>query len=219
MRAARGMTLIEIGVAMCVAGLMLAIAIPAMSSVTRAQLRQRTGQLAGGMRALYGTAAISGRTCRLVFDLDAASYWSECAKGAVRLSREQERSQGGARLMTRDEEKAAQMAEDAQRGHNLSDKDKVRAELIAKDQFSAANVPDMKKMELGKQVHLADVWVQHQSERYTGGKAFLYFWPSGLSEAAGIRLQQGDDVYTLVVAPLTGRVKVVSGRIEAPGEK
>ena len=46
------MTLIEIGVALCVAGLMLAVAIPALSAVTRAQLRQKTGQLAGGIRSL-----------------------------------------------------------------------------------------------------------------------------------------------------------------------
>ena len=100
MRARRdsGMTLIEIGVALAVAGLMLAVTIPALSAVTRAQLRQRTGQLAGGIRALYGAAAIAGHTCRLVFDLDANAYWSECAKSNVRLSREGERSQNGARI-------------------------------------------------------------------------------------------------------------------------
>src|SRR5512144_501114 len=99
-----GMTLIEIGVALCVAGLMLAIAIPALSAVTRAQLRQKSGQLAGGIRALYGAAAIAGRTCWLVLDLDDNAYWSECAKGNVRLSRDGERSQNGARLATREEE-------------------------------------------------------------------------------------------------------------------
>src|SRR5258707_9626374 len=65
-RCDRGMTLIEIGVALCVAGLMLAVAIPAMSPLTRPQLRQRTGQLPGGIHALYGDAALEGHTCRLV---------------------------------------------------------------------------------------------------------------------------------------------------------
>src|ERR1700760_822308 len=101
MKSARGMTLIEIGIALCVAGLMLAIAIPAVSSITRAQLRQRPGQLAGGIRALYGAAAIHGRTCRLVFDLDASAYWSECAKGNVRLEAEGERAQNGVRVASR----------------------------------------------------------------------------------------------------------------------
>ena len=98
MRRDSGMTLIEIGVALAVAALMLAVAVPALSAVTRAQLRQKSGQLAGAVRSLYGSAAIAGHTCRLVFDLDADAYWSECAKTNVRLSREGERSQGGARV-------------------------------------------------------------------------------------------------------------------------
>src|SRR5690242_8977921 len=98
-----GMTLIEIGVAIGVAAPMLAVATPALSAVTRAQLRQRTGQLSGAIRSLYGSAAIGGHTCRMVFDLDANAYWSECAKTNVRLSREGERSQNGARLAEREE--------------------------------------------------------------------------------------------------------------------
>jgi len=216
---ARGFTLIEVGISIAIMALAMGVLIPAMSNVTRAQLRSKSGELAGAIRAMYGYSAVQGRSCRITFDLDSNTYYPECAKAVVRLSRDLERSQGGARQQTRDEERAAQMAEDQQRGRGLSDKDKVRAELIAKDQFSAANVPDLKKMDLGKQVRLADVWIQHQSERYTGGKAFLYFWPSGLTEAAGIRLSQGEDVYSLVVSPLTGKVKVVNSRVEAPGEK
>src|SRR5437868_14889554 len=106
------MTLIEIGVALCVAGLMLAVAVPALSAVTRAQLRQKSGQLAGAVRSMYGAAALAGRTCRIVFDLDDNTYWSECAKGNVRLSREGERSQNGARVATREEEMQQEPAHD-----------------------------------------------------------------------------------------------------------
>jgi general secretion pathway protein H len=219
MTKARGMTLIEMGVALMLAALLVTVMVPAFSVVTRAQLRSRSGELAGAIRAMYGYTAIQGKSCRLAFDLDAGAYWPECAKGTVRLSRDQERSQGGVRLESREEETAAKLAETQARSRDLSDRDKVRAELIAKEQFSAANVPDLKKVDLGKQVKFSDVWVQHQPERYTAGKAFLYFWPSGLTESAGIRLAQGDDVYTLVVSPLTGRVKVVIGRVDAPGEK
>src|SRR5438067_12459965 len=98
-----GMTLIEIGVALCVAGLMLAVAVPALSAVTRAQLRQKSGQLAGAVRSLYGSSAIGGHTCRLVLDLDANAYWLECAKTNVRLAREGEQSRSGARLPGWDE--------------------------------------------------------------------------------------------------------------------
>ena len=207
------MTLIEIGVALCVAGLMLAVAIPAISAVTRSALRQKTSQLAGGVRSLYGAAAIAGHTCRLVLDLDASAYWSECAKGSVRLSKEGERSQNGARVATREEEAIA----DAAGREGLSDVDQEKLALAQKSAFApSADVP---KTELGGTVKFADAWVQHQPERYTQGKAFIYFWASGLTEEASIHLQQSDDVYTLLVSPLTGRVKVVGERVDSPGQK
>jgi general secretion pathway protein H len=205
------MTLIEIGVALCVAGLMLAVAVPALSAVTRAQLRQKSGQLAGAVRSMYGAAAIAGKTCRLVFDLDAGTYWSECAKGNVRLSREGERSQNGVRVATREEELAAEKHE------SMSEEERERAALADKSAFSAS--ADVPKTELGGAVKFADIWVQHQPERYSAGKAFLYFWSSGLTEEASIHLEQGGDVYSLIVSPLTGKVKVEGDRVDAPGQK
>ncbi len=207
------MTLIEIGVALCVAGLMLAVAIPALSAVTRAALRQKSGQLAGGIRALYGASAIAGHSCRLVLDLDANTYWSECAKGSVRLAREGERSQNGARLATKEEE----LVQEAAGREGLSEEDRERLVLAQKSAFAESN--DIPKTELGSSVKFTDAWVQHQPERYTTGKAFIYFWPSGLTEEASIHLAQGDDVFSLLVSPLTGRVKVAGERVDAPGQK
>lgn len=207
-----GMTLIEIGVALAVAGLMLAVAIPALSAVTRAQLRQKSGQLAGAVRSLYGAAAIAGRTCRLVLDLDANEYWSECAKGNVRLAREGERSQNGARIATREEEL---LAEGQREG--MSEEERERAALAQKSAFAPSS--DVPKTGLGTSVKFTDVWVQHQQERYSSGKAFLYFWSSGLTEEASIHLAQGEDVFSLLVSPLTGHVKVAGDRIDAPGQR
>jgi general secretion pathway protein H len=205
------MTLIEIGVALCVAGLMLAVAVPALSAVTRAQLRQKSGQLAGGIRSLYGAAAIAGHTCRLVLDLDGAAYWSECAKSNVRLAREGERSQNGARVATREEE----LQESAREG--MSEEEREKLDLLAKSAFAPSS--DIPRTQLGSSVRFADVWVQHQPERYASGKAYLYFWSSGLTEEASIHLAQSDDVMSLLVSPLTGKVKVVGDRVDAPGQK
>jgi general secretion pathway protein H len=211
MRARRdsGMTLVEIGVALGVAALMLAVAIPALSAITRAQLRQKSGQLAGAIRSLYGSAAIGGHTCRLAFDLDANAYWSECAKTNVRLDREGERSQNGARIP--DQEESPQVRE------AMSEEDREKLELAQKSAFTPT--ADIPKTDLGGSVKFTDIWVQHQPERYTTGKSFLYFWSSGLTEEASIHVSQGDDVYSLIVAPLTGRVKIVADRVDAPGQR
>jgi len=206
------MTLIEIGVALCVAGLMLAVAIPALSAVTRSQLRQKTGQLAGGIRSLYGAAAIAGHTCRLVMDLDEQAYWSECAKGNVRLASEGERSQNGARVSTREEELQATAQRD-----NMSEEEREKLLLAQKSAFGPS--PDIPRTQLGGSVKFADIWVQHQPERYVTGQSYLYFWSSGLTEEASIHLVQSGDVFSLLVSPLTGRVKIVGERADAPGQR
>jgi general secretion pathway protein H len=206
------MTLIEVGIALAIVAGLLVIAVPAISSVARVQLRQKSGQLAGGIRALRGAAAIGGHSCRLVLDLDANAYWSECAKEAVRIAAGGERSHDGAHVATRDEELLA--TADAE---HLSDEDRERLALARKAAFQPTQ--DVPKTELGGSVRFVDVWVQHQPERYTSGKAFLYFWPSGLTENAAIHVAQGDDVNTLLVSPLTGRVKVATGRIEPEGAR
>jgi general secretion pathway protein H len=208
------MTLLEIGIALAIVAGLVALVVPAVSNVARVQLRQKSGQLAGGIRALYGSAAVSGRTCRLVFDLDAAAYWSECAQGSVRLAAEGEKARSGARESTREEELLATVA---QRGDAISEEERTRAELARKSAFAPAG--DIPKTELGGSVRFTDVWVSHQPERYVTGKAFLYFWPSGLTETASIHLKQGDDVNSLIVSPLTGKVRIVSGRVDAEGQK
>jgi general secretion pathway protein H len=210
---ARGMTLIEVSIALAIAGLMVAVAIPAIGNVTRADLRQKAGQLAGAVRSMYGATALAGKSCRLVFDLDAGTYQAECAKGAVRLSREGERSRNGVRELSKEEELLA----DSKGKESLSEEDKTRLELLQKSAFQASSAVPV--TQLGKTVQFDGIWIQHQPERYVAGKAFLYFWPSGLTESASIQLEQGEDVISLIVSPLTGRVQVISGREDAPGQK
>jgi general secretion pathway protein H len=209
---ARGMTLIEIGIAMAIAAGLLAIALPAISNVARVQLRQKSGQLAGGVRSLYGATALGGHSCRLVLDLDNQAYWSECAEGAVRLDRAGEQSAGGSRRDTREEELLANIRPDS-----ANEEEQVKLALAQKSAFKPSG--DVPRTPLGGSVRFLDVWVQHQSERYTSGRAFLYFWPTGLTEVAAIHLGQGDDINTLLVSPLSGRVRIVSGRVDAEGQR
>lgn len=210
---ARGMTLIEVSIALAIAGLLVSVAIPAIGNVTRADLRQKAGQLAGAVRSMYGATALAGKSCRLVFDLDAGTYQSECAKGTITLSREGERSRNG----TREESKEEELLSASKGKESLSDEDKARIELLQKSAFQPSH--DVPPTQLGQTVHFDGIWVQHQPERYVAGKAFLYFWPSGLTEGAAIQIEQGEDVMSLIVSPLTGRVRVVSGREDAPGQK
>src|SRR5512137_1470545 len=150
---ARGMTLIEISIALGIAALMVAVAIPAVGNVTRAQLREKAGQLSGAIRSMYGATALAGRSCRLAFDLDAGSYQAECAKGTITLSREGERARNGQREASREEELLA----DSKGRESLSDEERTRLELLQKSSFAPS--PDVTPTQLGSSVRFAGIWV------------------------------------------------------------
>ena len=47
--------------------------------------------------------------------------------------------------------------------------------------------------------------------------AYVYFFPNGQAEAARIPIADGDNVYSVVTQPFTGRAKVVVGKPKVRG--
>jgi general secretion pathway protein H len=60
------------------------------------------------------------------------------------------------------------------------------------------------------------VWTRHQRDAANYGMAYLYFFPQGFTEKAMIFVGQGANVWTISVAPLTGKTSVVADRLEVP---
>jgi general secretion pathway protein H len=54
------------------------------------------------------------------------------------------------------------------------------------------------------------------TEPLTRGRAYLYFYPLGQTEPAIITLtdQTGESVYSLVVHPITGKVKIYNQEVQ-----
>lgn len=203
-----GFTLLEL---LIVSGLVIAIAlvvVPSAQSVLGIRAREEASKLAGAIRAMYSEAVLSGRTCRLVFDLEESAYWPECAQGRVRIG-EKEESLRGVRV------------EEDRRGFARTDlQELAMEELESKSAFSAVESRMVKRRELPDDVYLDAVWAKHQPEVYTGGTAFLYFFPHGETETAYIYLARNeDDVFTVIVDPITGRTQVLGERIEVPREE
>lgn len=198
----RGFTLIEIGVVLFLAALLIGIAIPSLANISGATARGDVGKLAANIRATRGKAAVSGQTCRIAFDLDEGTYQVECAEGRVRVA--PERAVGGQRRVEKEEVDPSRMTEE----------ERTRLAILKKASFA----PDPTlTSQLSGGLSFHSVFVSHQEEEYTKGKAFLYFFPSGLGERANIVLQRGDDeFYTLQVSPLAGRVKVLAEKAELP---
>lgn len=210
--APRGMTLIEIMVALAVVATVLVVALPSMEAYSGIRAREEAGKLAAAIRFMYGQSALSGKVCRLTFDLDGRSWWPECTEGRFTLNREKERTLGGKAV---EETKRADSRRSSAGG--LRDEGELMRERIEKKaEFSSFQNEEFGRRKLPEGAELS-VWVAHQREKYVKGRAFLYFFPQGHTERAQISVSSGHgDVYTLAVSPLNGKVKVVDSELEVP---
>lgn len=195
-----------------VAVMLAMIAIPTLNSITGANARASVSKLASNIRATRGKAAVSGQTCRVVFDLDENSYSIECAEGYAAVS--YERGFGGRRADSTNRNERLLEEQDVSR---LSEKERTKLEILRKSLF--APKPFMEPQTL-QGVELDNVWTQHQEEAFHKGKAYLYFFPNGVGEQANIQLSDGGDGwFSLHVSPLSGQVRVWQEKKDLPGPR
>ncbi len=204
----RGLTLIELVITISLMALLVAIVAPSVGSLTGVRLRTSASQLAGAIRFCYDLASRRSATIRLVIDLDERSYWLEATQDPFRLDRER----------TEVREGVAQEKEERKPSRFVS-----RAEIENGDfwqpRHSAGFVQvegeGAKKVVLDEDVQIQDVWVAHQDDRVTSGKAYLYFFPSGQTEKAVIHLgDENQNAFTLVVEPLLGTARLEPSYLE-----
>lgn len=226
-RAPRGLTLIEIAVALAIVVMLFAVTVMSVGALTGAKAKEAATELAGTVRALYDTAALSGRTCRLVFELpqardeDGAVTWrSECAKGAVTASAKREDELEAADRRRREKREAPSDrrmrrldADEAPSVQELQEREKSRVEEAAT--FSEFSSEDVTRHTLPSGVRVA-VWTQKQRAPVKSGLAYLYFFPQGFTEKAQVWVRQGDNTWTLTIAALTGKTVILSEDLEVP---
>jgi general secretion pathway protein H len=194
----RGFTLVELLVVVGVIAVVSAAAVPALEAVTGANARKAAGELAGSMRALFGTAAMRHATCRLAIDVDHRAWWAECAKGKAGLVKDPSR--------TRDEDLADRFPDE---------NDPDRRRLLARTDFGAFEDRLVRKRELPGSAQFGDVRLSGRSEAVEKGLAYVYFFSGGQAQRAWVSIMDGNNVYTVVTEPFTGRARVVVGRVEA----
>src|SRR5260370_38392299 len=76
----RGLTLIELTIALTIVALLFAAVVTGMGLITGSRARAAGGEVGGGMRPLYHTSALTGKTCRPVFLLSGALQWGNPAR-------------------------------------------------------------------------------------------------------------------------------------------
>lgn len=225
MRSRRGMTLIEIVVALGIVTVLFAGVVMSVGALTGAKAKESSTELAGTIRALYDTAALSGRTCRLVFNLPPpkddetqVTWRAECAKAGATASAKRDDELKDAQKSLKDKVAADSRfkrldSDDAPTLQQLQEQEKRRVEESAK--FSEFSSEDVVERTLPSGVKI-EVWTAKQRKAATTGTAYLYFFPQGYTERAQVWVRQGDNTWTLAISPLTGKTKIHSEDLEVP---
>src|SRR5581483_8807813 len=150
---------------------------------------------------------LTGRTCRIAFDIDARSYDVQCATGAATISSQKEEVREGRHYVD-----VKKQQDELDRLRELAKDNPVEAQLEAQTAYS--ELPGVPKVTLPDGVSFEAIWVQHQAEKYTAGDAYVDCCPQGNTEHALITLKRGDDLISVECSPLTGRVQLIDGAVE-----
>jgi general secretion pathway protein H len=231
---AGGFTLVEVLVAVLVVSLILTIGVKGFRSITKSNLRESAAHMSGAIRYLFDRASITGKYYRLVIDLSDGKYWPEVSDDKFyapnQAESEADRRKREAKEDAADEdERKRQEKQKALYGSSSSS---------SSDSYGSATSFDMSKLEVGefrpkrprfaafkettlkpvtlKKLKIKSVYTPRMTEPLTTGRAYLYFYPLGQTEPAIITLTDptGDSVYSLVVHPITGKVKIYNQEIQ-----
>ncbi len=225
LRRQRGITLIELLVAVLIGLLLIFAAVVSLGQVETVNARTAARFMASTLRFGYDRARSTGRDHRFLFDLD--------AEGGTTV--EFQVASQGHKLLPRDLDEAwkeqnalAEGEEDKQREEAL---EKTTIGGLSKDLLALKRPtgPQWQKVALhttraqerlkksAKQVK--GIYLPRLEQEVTEGKVALYAWGGGRIERAAVYLSDGKGRgYTLVTYPMTGRVKIYQGRKELPSD-
>jgi general secretion pathway protein H len=216
------MTLIEIMVVMVIIAVVVVGVVGGTGQMGGARLKHAATAISGAIKVAYARATATSKSLRLVFDLDANTMWLE---------------EGDAPMLvqTKDRASGADPATDAERVAREEGADILNGPKVARphfhpiagismtaDQVSAEKdgTPAGGKgpLKLPRGIKFRQIQTVHDEDPRDKGRAYLYFWPGGLTERASIELHLNDsledgDTLSLLVAPLTGKVSVKSGAV------
>ena len=216
---------------MAVIALIMGSAVRGFRSLAKSDLRASSARMSGAVRYLFDRASTTGKHHRLVIDLAEGRYWAEVSDDQFYIPHEAET----AMETRRREEAEAQEDEDARRkqeersnvessgatlpGNSSYDPTKLDVGDFRpkRARFAAFKETALKPVVL-KNVKIRSVYTPRVTEPITSGRAYLSFFPLGQTEPAIITLtdSSGETAYSLVVHPITGRVRIYDQEVRPP---
>jgi general secretion pathway protein H len=227
----QGFTLIEIMVVFAIAAMLVAGVVKGFRSLRKADLRESATNLSGAMRYLFDRASVTGKIHRIVIDMETRMYWAEVSDDRFYIPREETEEQ----LREREGKEAEEDAEESKKQERAAkepeggkgsgtgssfDLSKLEVADFRPKRARFASFKDLalKPVKL-KKVRVRSVYTPRVTDPLTSGRAYVYFFPLGQTEPAIITLgdvDSDDTIYSLVVHPITGRVRIYNQEMLPP---
>ena len=209
---ARGVTLFEVLIVIALIALLGGTVLFGSGMLGSSRIRSGATLISSAIRLAATKANTSGRPTRLVFDFDTQSLNLEEASGS-RMLREKAAPAGGAEAATDLEKKARSEVE-----HILEGPKAARTGFSPVASFAADAAEPEKGRKLEPGIEFASVQTDHDEDPVASGRAYLYFWPGGVTERAHIQLRRKgvEGGMTVEVSSLTGRAKIETGLVDLP---
>jgi general secretion pathway protein H len=214
----RGLTLVEMLIVLLIVTLVLAGVVMGSGQLAGAKLRKSATTLTGLIRVAYVRATVTARSERIVFDLDNSKFWLEESEQPMLVQSKDKSGTGGADPVTAAEKQSIAESERLIKGPQAP---RPTFHQVKPGLYAASDNAGGSDQSLPFGIKFRAVQTGHDDEARTKGRAYLYFWPGGLTERASVVLRKGDsladtDAMSLVVQPLTGAVNVKPGNVSLP---
>jgi type II secretory pathway pseudopilin PulG len=206
----RGITLIEFVVVIAIMAFVMGVSIMSLNNVTASDMRSAASQVSSALRYLYNYASLTSRYCRFGVRLQENSYSVECSDTPFYLKKTKLSVVGDE--VKNDEEKESKSSRLFEDQNQAIFKERKAEFVELKSRF-------LKSSKLPDSIYFDSLLVSHISDRVFKGTEYIYFFPAGQTENAYIYLaDQKQNIYTIRVFALSGRVEVYNKFIEPESE-
>ena len=218
-----GVTLFEILITLALIGLVMGGVALGVQSISTIALRSSTSKIAALISFMSHEAIVKGRPMRLVIDLGSNTYRAEAMsvtedRAALYLQAVNKVEQGADPDAPKEETKKAP-------SFGVGDLMKQPIPSRPKPAWEPMVAQGMKLEPIDAAVKFSAIYTPQQTQPFTEGQGYLYFWPSGQTEHALLHLslvdakeEETDKFFSILVDPTTGRAKVIKQRYEFPND-